>query len=68
LLLLDALKRAYTLSKQIAWLAVVVDAKDERAVRFYKDFGFEPFRIQRTGCSCEWIRSLSYEGLWTMSV
>jgi GNAT superfamily N-acetyltransferase len=43
LLLLDALKRAYTLSKQIASLAVVVDAKDERAVRFYKDFGFEPF-------------------------
>jgi GNAT superfamily N-acetyltransferase len=38
LLLLDALKRAYTLSKQIASLAVVVDAKHERAVRFYKDF------------------------------
>ncbi len=43
LLLTDALKRAYTMSRQIASLAVIVDAKDKRAVEFYRDFGFEPF-------------------------
>ena len=43
LLLTDALKRAYTLSRQIASLAVIVDAKDERAVKFYREFGFERF-------------------------
>ena len=43
LLLLDALKRAYTLSKQIASLAVIVDAKDERASQFYRDYDFTPF-------------------------
>jgi predicted GNAT family N-acyltransferase len=44
LLLVDALKRAYKMSKQIASLAVIVDAKDDRAVRFYSDFGFVSFR------------------------
>lgn len=43
LLLNDALKRAYTISRQIGSLAVIVDAKDERAVKFYQSFGFEPF-------------------------
>ena len=43
LLLIDALKRAYTLSRQIASLAVIVHAKDERAVKFYREFGFESF-------------------------
>ncbi len=43
LLLADALKRAYTTSRQIGSLAVIVDAKDERAVKFYRGFGFEPF-------------------------
>ncbi len=41
--MLDALKRAYDMSKQIASLAVIVDAKDDRASRFYSDYGFVPF-------------------------
>ncbi|HUY80802.1 MAG TPA: GNAT family N-acetyltransferase [Acidobacteriaceae bacterium] len=43
LLLADALKRALVMSRQIASAAVVVDAKDQKAHRFYKDFGFIPF-------------------------
>ena len=42
-LLVDALLRAYTQSSQIAAAAVVVDAIDEHAVRFYRHFGFTPF-------------------------
>lgn len=43
LLLADALKRALVMSRQIASAAVVVDAKDQKAHKFYKDFGFIPF-------------------------
>lgn len=43
LLLADALKRALAMSQKIASAAVVVDAKDEKARRFYEDFGFMPF-------------------------
>ena len=39
-LLLDALARGYHLSGQIGALAVVVDAKDDAARRFYEHFGF----------------------------
>ncbi len=39
-LLFDALKRSYRQSQQIASYAVVVDAKDEAAVQFYKRHGF----------------------------
>ena len=42
-LLVDALLRAYTQSSQIAAAAVVVDAIDEQAARFYQHFGFTPF-------------------------
>ena len=42
-LLVDALLRAYTQSSQIAAAAVVVDAIDEQAARFYRHFGFAPF-------------------------
>ncbi len=31
------------MSKQIALLAVIVHAKDDRASRFYSDYGFVPF-------------------------
>jgi len=49
-LLLDALARSYHLSHQLGALAVVVDAKDEAARRFYEHFGFrrlvdEPNRL-----------------------
>jgi predicted GNAT family N-acyltransferase len=43
LLLVDALKRALAVSKRIASAAVVVDAKDENAHRFYSEFGFIAF-------------------------
>ena len=43
LLLVDALKRSLVMSRQIASAAVVVDAKDEKAPKFYRDFGFIPF-------------------------
>ena len=43
LLLVDALKRSLAMSRQIASAAVVVDAKDEKAHKFYQDFGFIPF-------------------------
>ena len=40
LLLMDALHRSLTLSKQIASAAVVVDAKNDRALLFYRNYGF----------------------------
>ena len=40
LLLMDALHRSFTLSQQVASAAVIVDAKDERAVSFYRKYGF----------------------------
>ena len=43
LLLVDALKRALEMSRHIASAAVVVDAKDDKAHQFYRDFGFIPF-------------------------
>lgn len=39
-LLIDALKRSLSVSAQIGIVAVVVDAKDDAAVLFYKKFGF----------------------------
>lgn len=39
-LLIDALKRSLEASTQIGAAAVMVDAKDEDAVDFYKHFGF----------------------------
>jgi predicted GNAT family N-acyltransferase len=40
LLLIDALARSLHMSHKIAAFAVIVDAKDENAVRFYKKYGF----------------------------
>jgi GNAT superfamily N-acetyltransferase len=42
-LLADALKRALAASRNIAAVAVVVDAKDDNAYRFYRDSDFIPF-------------------------
>lgn len=42
-LLMDALHRSLTQSSQIAAVAVVVDAIDDNAVRFYRHFNFTPF-------------------------
>lgn len=40
LLLIDALHRAFRMSRQIASAAVVVDAKNEHAMQFYRRYGF----------------------------
>ena len=40
LLLMDALHRSLTLSRQIASAAVIVDAKDDQAMTFYRKYGF----------------------------
>jgi GNAT superfamily N-acetyltransferase len=42
MLLMDAIHRALAVAKDIAVFAMVVDAKDENARRFYEGFGFIP--------------------------
>ncbi len=43
LLLVDALRRCFMLSQEIGAMAVLVDAKDEGAARFYERYGFRRF-------------------------
>jgi predicted GNAT family N-acyltransferase len=43
-LLLDALKRSCDISRQVATVAVVVDAKGDEAVNFYRRYGFTEFQ------------------------
>ncbi|KGM34181.1 GNAT family N-acetyltransferase [Inquilinus limosus] len=43
LLLADAIRRILGAGRTLAVFAIVVDAKDERAVSFYESFGFRPF-------------------------
>ena len=43
LLLVNALERALLASEQVASIAVVVDAKDEKAIEFYRRFGLIRF-------------------------
>jgi predicted GNAT family N-acyltransferase len=43
-LLLDALKRSCDISRQVATIAVVVDAKGDDAVSFYRRYGFAEFQ------------------------
>lgn len=45
-LLMDALRRALEASRQVASVAVVVDAKDDGAVSFYRHYGFIGFLDQ----------------------
>jgi predicted GNAT family N-acyltransferase len=42
-LLIDAIKRSLNISTQIGSVAVIVDAKNEKARAFYKGFGFTEF-------------------------
>ena len=46
LLLADAIKRILGAGRALAVFAIVVDAKDEAAARFYQAFGFRPFPSQ----------------------
>jgi ribosomal protein S18 acetylase RimI-like enzyme len=41
-MLFDALRRSLVQSAHIASAGVVVDAKDERAVAYYRRYGFSP--------------------------
>jgi predicted GNAT family N-acyltransferase len=45
-LLMDALRRALEASREVASVAVVVDAKDDNAVAFYRRYEFIPLRDQ----------------------
>ncbi len=45
-LLTDALRRALVASRQVASVAVIVDAKDDNAVAFYRRYEFIPFADQ----------------------
>jgi len=45
LLLADAVRRILGASKTLAVFAIVVDAKDERSVKFYEAFGFQAFPL-----------------------
>lgn len=47
LLMADALQRAYESSSVIGSVAVVTDPKDDRAARFYAEFGFKSLDGQR---------------------
>lgn len=42
-LLIDALKRSVEISVQLGMVAVIVDAKNDKAVTFYESFGFLRF-------------------------
>ncbi len=44
LILIDALKRVLDATTQIASLAVVVEAINENAIRFYQKYGFRQFK------------------------
>ncbi len=46
LLLADAIRRILNVGETLAVFAIVVDAKNERAARFYEGFGFRPFPLQ----------------------
>ena len=43
-LLVDALRRSLEAAQQIAAMAVIVDAKNQRAESFYRHFDFQPFQ------------------------
>jgi GNAT superfamily N-acetyltransferase len=46
LLLADAVRRILGAGRAVAVFAIVVDAKDDRGVAFYRRFGFQPFPRQ----------------------
>lgn len=46
LLLADAIRRVLGADRSLAVFVIVVDAKDDRAVQFYKAFGFQAFPLR----------------------
>lgn len=47
LMLIDAMKKSYQASQQIASVALLVEAINEQAVSFYQKFGFVSFQSSR---------------------
>lgn len=45
-LAVDAIRRILGVAETLAVLAIIVDAKDERAAAFYEGLGFAPFPRQ----------------------
>lgn len=45
-LLLDAIRRTLSAAQAVGIYAILVDAKDDAAVRFYAAYGFEPFPLR----------------------
>jgi ribosomal protein S18 acetylase RimI-like enzyme len=41
---IDAMKRSWEISENIAFLALVVDALNEQALNFYLRYGFQKFQ------------------------
>ena len=65
MLLVNALKRSFEQSRQVGAIAVMVDAKDEKASAFYKHFGFQeiPLRPLRLFISMKRISALKLDQL-----
>ncbi len=61
LLLLDALQKSLESTKTVAAFAVVVDAKYDRAVPFYRKYGFIPLRGNRLFLPMKTVRKLLEE-------
>ena len=59
-LLMDALRRALAASRQVASMAVIVDAKDDDAASFYGRYGFITFPDQPNRLFFPWPSSNSY--------
>lgn len=61
-LLMDALKRSLDISNQLGSVAVIVDAKNEKAVVFYKGYGFIEFpdNNRRLFLSMSTIKKLNF--------
>jgi ribosomal protein S18 acetylase RimI-like enzyme len=47
LLLADAVRRILSASQSLAVFAIIVEAKDDRAIAFYENFGFRRFPLQQ---------------------
>jgi GNAT superfamily N-acetyltransferase len=62
LLLLDSMKRSWEISKDIASLALVVDALNEKALSFYLKYGFKQFQNEpmKLYCSMEYIEKIGF--------
>jgi len=74
LLLADAVRRVIGAARSLVVFAIVVDAADEKAVAFYRNFGFAPFPILlrsplrgslRSSCSKQ-TTSTSYESSFAL--